>query len=93
MGRPVLPELISRPVPLMMPLVSVWSRPKGFPMANTFCPTSSPAESPSFVGCSSGCRKACTTTQACVMLSNHFQLGLNPVSAPMHELLSSGAAN
>ncbi len=36
MGRPVLPELISRPVPLMMPLVKVWSRPNGLPIANTF---------------------------------------------------------
>ena len=26
---------------LMMPLVSVWSKPKGLPMAKTFCPTCS----------------------------------------------------
>ena len=37
-GRFVAP-VISRPRPLMMPVVSVWSKPKGLPMANTFWPT------------------------------------------------------
>lgn len=34
MGRPLMDE-ISRPVPLTTPVVRVWSRPKGLPMANT----------------------------------------------------------
>mmetsp|Transcript_22909 Transcript_22909/g.50209 ORF Transcript_22909/g.50209 Transcript_22909/m.50209 type:complete len:213 (+) Transcript_22909:98-736(+) len=38
MGLPLMPW-ISRPVPLTTPTVKVWSRPKGLPMANTFCPT------------------------------------------------------
>mmetsp|Transcript_28698 Transcript_28698/g.70743 ORF Transcript_28698/g.70743 Transcript_28698/m.70743 type:complete len:327 (-) Transcript_28698:862-1842(-) len=40
MGRPVLPDWISRPRPLITPVVSVWSSPNGFPMAYTRCPTS-----------------------------------------------------
>lgn len=39
MGLPVLPLLISRPIPLITPVVSVWSRPKGLPMAYTRWPT------------------------------------------------------
>jgi len=34
-GRP-LTDRISRPRPLMTPVVSVWSRPNGLPIANTF---------------------------------------------------------
>jgi hypothetical protein len=32
-------DSISRFNALMMPVVSVWSSPKGLPMAKTFCPT------------------------------------------------------
>mmetsp|Transcript_13351 Transcript_13351/g.32631 ORF Transcript_13351/g.32631 Transcript_13351/m.32631 type:complete len:305 (-) Transcript_13351:199-1113(-) len=46
----------SRPRPLMMPWVSVWSRPKGLPMANTRCPTSRSSEEPSATGLSSARR-------------------------------------
>ena len=38
MGR-LVTERISRPRALITPVVSVWSRPKGLPMANTFWPT------------------------------------------------------
>ena len=38
MRRPVTP-LTSRPTPDTTPAVSVWSRPKGLPMANTRWPT------------------------------------------------------
>lgn len=36
--RPVI-DAISRPKPLTIPAVSVWSNPKGFPIARTRCPT------------------------------------------------------
>mmetsp|Transcript_1930 Transcript_1930/g.7500 ORF Transcript_1930/g.7500 Transcript_1930/m.7500 type:complete len:252 (+) Transcript_1930:185-940(+) len=38
MRRPVM-DFMSRPTPETMPAVSVWSNPKGLPMANTFWPT------------------------------------------------------
>ena len=39
MGRPVTPDCISLPRPLTTPVVSVWSSPKGLPMAYTRWPT------------------------------------------------------
>mmetsp|Transcript_33688 Transcript_33688/g.104616 ORF Transcript_33688/g.104616 Transcript_33688/m.104616 type:complete len:277 (+) Transcript_33688:230-1060(+) len=51
--RPLTP-FISLPRPLTMPLVRVWSRPKGFPIARTRCPTRRLDELPR----SSGVREA-----------------------------------
>ena len=47
MGRPVAALAISRPTPDTTPVVSVWSRPNGLPIANTFCPTSMVLDRPS----------------------------------------------
>mmetsp|Transcript_101482 Transcript_101482/g.293610 ORF Transcript_101482/g.293610 Transcript_101482/m.293610 type:complete len:292 (+) Transcript_101482:180-1055(+) len=47
-----LTDCISRPKPDTMPLVNVWSRPNGFPMASTFCPTWSLVELPRSKGTS-----------------------------------------
>ena len=47
MGRPVAALAISRPTPETTPVVSVWSRPNGLPIANTFCPTSMVLDRPS----------------------------------------------
>mmetsp|Transcript_131587 Transcript_131587/g.227945 ORF Transcript_131587/g.227945 Transcript_131587/m.227945 type:complete len:208 (-) Transcript_131587:367-990(-) len=49
MGLPLWLE-IWRPVPETTPVVSVWSRPNGFPMASTDCPTCNSAEVPSLQG-------------------------------------------
>ena len=62
MGRPVLPLGSSRPRPLTMPVVRVWSSPKGFPMANTFWPTSSVELLPSGIGLVSGLSTLSTAT-------------------------------
>ena len=43
---------IVRPKPLTTPVVSVWSRPKGLPIANTLCPTSRSDAVPSARGSS-----------------------------------------
>ena len=51
MVRPVT-AVISRPSALTTPVVRVWSRPKGLPMANTFWPTSRFFDSPTVIGCS-----------------------------------------
>ena len=40
-GRPEIPDGMVRASPLTTPVVSVWSSPKGFPMAKTLCPTCS----------------------------------------------------
>jgi hypothetical protein len=55
MGMP-LADWISRPSAEMMPVVSVWSKPNGLPMASTVCPTLRSAEVPSESGgnCSLG---------------------------------------
>ncbi len=45
MVRP-LGEVSSRPRALTTPTVSVWSSPKGLPMASTRWPTTSPREAP-----------------------------------------------
>ena len=42
--------VISRPRPLMIPVVSVWSKPKGLPIANTFWPTCRFVDVPSGIG-------------------------------------------
>jgi hypothetical protein len=49
-GRPVAADSISRPTPLTIPVVSVWSSPNGFPIANTFCPTRNALDRPSGTG-------------------------------------------
>ena len=49
MGRFVT-DWISRPRALMTPVVSVWSRPNGLPMAKTFWPTCRSAELPTAMG-------------------------------------------
>jgi len=48
-GRPDM-LLISRPRPEMTPVVRVWSRPNGLPIARTFMPTFSVADWPTGSG-------------------------------------------
>ena len=48
--RPVVSDSIVRPSALTTPVVSVSSRPNGFPIANTFCPTCSPLLVPTRIG-------------------------------------------
>jgi len=49
MVRPVT-AVISRPSALTIPVVKVWSSPKGLPMAKTFCPTNRSLDSPRAIG-------------------------------------------
>mmetsp|Transcript_40207 Transcript_40207/g.99655 ORF Transcript_40207/g.99655 Transcript_40207/m.99655 type:complete len:208 (-) Transcript_40207:508-1131(-) len=48
-GRPPTPST-SRPSAETTPVVSVWSRPNGFPMASTVCPTLSESDEPTTIG-------------------------------------------
>ncbi len=41
---------MERPRALTMPLVTVWSKPKGLPMATTFCPTCRSRDAPMTTG-------------------------------------------
>ncbi len=45
-------DLISRPSALTTPVVRVWSRPKGLPMARTVCPTRTSCDVPGSMGVS-----------------------------------------
>ena len=49
-GRPVFPLGSSLPKPLTIPVVSVWSKPNGFPIAKTFWPTCNDDDRPSGIG-------------------------------------------
>ncbi len=46
---------ISRPSALTIPVVKVWSNPKGLPIAKTLCPTSRSCEVPIWIGCKRSC--------------------------------------
>jgi hypothetical protein len=49
MGRFVTLWIV-RPRALTIPVVSVWSRPKGLPIAKTFCPTCTSVLVPTLIG-------------------------------------------
>ena len=50
----------------MMPRVMVPASPNGLPMAKTFCPTDSCAESASVTGCRFGA-SICSSARSCVL--------------------------
>mmetsp|Transcript_51309 Transcript_51309/g.127755 ORF Transcript_51309/g.127755 Transcript_51309/m.127755 type:complete len:251 (+) Transcript_51309:132-884(+) len=62
--RIVLPVVASMllPKPDITPLVRVWSRPKGFPIASADCPTSTPLELPSRIGFRGVCAASILST-------------------------------
>ena len=79
MVRPVT-AVISRPSALTTPVVRVWSRPKGLPMANTFCPTCRSCDSPTVIGRSlSAGAVICSTARS--------RSGAAPTSTAFQELL------
>mmetsp|Transcript_35064 Transcript_35064/g.78045 ORF Transcript_35064/g.78045 Transcript_35064/m.78045 type:complete len:355 (+) Transcript_35064:152-1216(+) len=80
------PVSSSLPSPLMMPWVSVWSRPKGLPMAYTFCPTRRPSEMPSVTGLSSPMRPSSSPVSCSTAMSLSAS---NPTTLALYVLWSS----